>query len=217
MIKKLLLKVKKYSPWILAVILFISLAADLFYKQRLAKAEITQAVLIEKARLLEADRQAIREKFNLLGQASTIKIESLTKQIIEKDRASQSILVKTAKQIRDLRLITGTWESKYGILEGEALQLTAKVKAQDETIGLLHLAMAELNDRDKFRAEHIEALEGKLGECQRLLDISIANTNSILKKGWFWKLFGNIKIGPGGGFSISGHGDIGIYAIWAIN
>ena len=217
MIKKLLLKVKKYSPWILAVILFISLAADLFYKQRLAKAEITQAVLIEKARLLEADRQAIREKFNLLGEVSTIKILILQKLVIEKDQAAQAILVKTAKQIKALRFTAGTWEDKYNRLEPECLQLTAKVAAQDETICVLKLANTELNVRDVIRLEYIGELEGKLGECQTLLDISIKNTASILKKGWLFKLFGNIKIGPGGGFSIDGKGSIGIYAIWAIN
>ena len=217
MIKKLWPKVKKYLPWILAVILFISLAAGLFYQQKFAKAELTQAVLIEKARILETERIAIREKFNLLGKASTIRIDALAKQLIEKDRASQAILVKTAKQIRDLRLTAGTWEDKYNRLEPEALQLTAKVQAQDETIGVLNLTIGELQARDLIRLDHIGALEGKLGECQKLLDISIANTNSILKKGWFWKLFGNIKIGPGVVMGIDGKPSFGVGAVWAVN
>jgi len=214
---KLLLKVKKYFPWILAVILFISLAAGLFYKQKFAKADITNQILAEKARLLEADRKAIREKFNLLGEVSTIKIMALQKLVTEKDNASQLIVVKQANEIKALRFTAGTWEDKYNRLEPEALQLTAKVQVQDETIGLLKLSIGELNDRDLVRLEYIGALEGKLGECQRLLNISIANTNSILKKSWFWKLFGKIKIGPGGGFGINGKGNVGIYAIWAIN
>ena len=214
---QILLKTKKYLPWILAVILFISIAAGLFYKQRLAKAELTQAVLIEKARLLEADRQAIREKFNLLGQASTDRIDALTKQIIEKDRASQSIIAMKNNEIKALRFTAGTWEEKYNRLEPEALQLTAKVQAQDEIIGVLKLQVGELKARDLIRLEHIGALEGKLEECQRLLNISIANTASILKKSWILKLFGKIKIGPGGGFGIDGKGSMGIYAIWAIN
>jgi len=217
MIKKLWLKVKKYLPWILAVVLLISLVTGLLYKQRLDRAALTQAVLIEKARILEADRNAIREKFNLLGKASTIKITVLQKTITEKDSASQLIVVKQANEIKALRFTVGSWEDRYNRLEPEALQLSAKVGALEGVIEPLKQANAELEIRDLIRLEHIGELEGKLGECQNLLKVSIANTNSILKKGWLFKLFGNIKVGPGGGFSIAGNGSVGMYAIWAIN
>jgi len=217
MIKKLWLKVKKYLPWILAVVLLISLVTGLLYKQRLDRAALTQAVLIEKARILEADRNAIREKFNLLGKASTIKITVLQKTITEKDSASQLIVVKQANEIKALRFTVGSWEDRYNRLEPEALQLSAKVGALEGVIEPLKQANAELEIRDLIRLEHIGELEGKLGECQNLLKVSIANTNSILKKGWLFKLFGNIKIGPGLLMGVDGHPHFGIGALWAIN
>jgi len=217
MIKKLLLKVKKYSPWILAVILFISLAAGLFYKQKFAKAELTQVRLIEEKRILAESYSSDRAERIKKDKAKNIIILSLKQQTIEKDNASQLIVVKQANEIKALRFTVGSWEDRYNRLEPEALQLTAKVAAQDETIGLLKLTISEMECQHNEDIEYIAGLEMKFVKCQRLLDISIANTASILKKGWLFKLFGNIKIGPGGGFSIDGKGSIGIYAIWAIN
>lgn len=217
MIKKLWPRVKKCLPWILAVILFISLAAGLFYQQKFAKAELTQVRLIEEKRILAESYSSDRAERIKKDKAKNVVILSLKQQTIEKDRASQAIVVKQANEIKALRFTAGTWEDRYNRLEPECLQLTVKVKLQDETIGLLKLTIGEMEDQHNENVEYIAGLETKFEKCQRLLDISIANTDSILKKSWFWKLFGNIKIGPGGGFSIAGNGDIGIYAIWAIN
>ena len=217
MIKKLWPKVKKYLPWILAVILFLSVGAGLFYKQRLIKAELTQAVLIEKARILKSEVEYIRVKFKLLGDTSTVAINQWKDRAEAAESKVDSIQVKSAADIRAIRNQKGELQSRYDVLEFEALKMSDKVSAQSGLILALKGEITELHVRDNVRLEYIGELEGKIGECQRLLNISIANTNSILKKGWLFKLFGNIKIGPGGGFGIDGKGSIGIYVIWAVN
>ena len=209
--------IKKYLPWILAVILFISLAAGLLYQQKFAKAKLTNIRLVEEKRILAESYSSDRAERIKKDKAKNIIILSLKQQTIEKDRASQLIVVKQANEIKALRFTAGSWESRYNLLEPECLQLTAKVAVQDETIGLLKLTISEMECQHNEDIEYIAGLEMKFAKCQRLLNISIANTDSILKKGWLFKLFGNIKIGPGGGFSIDGKGSIGIYAILAIN
>ena len=217
MIKKLWPKVKKYLPWILAVILFLSVGAGLFYKQKFAKAELTNIRLAEEKRILAESYSSDRAERIKKDKAKNVVILSLKQQTIEKDRASQAIVVKQANEIKALRFTVGTWEDRYNLLEPEALQLTAKVKLQGETIGLLKLTVSEMEGQHNDDNNYITELETKFEKCQSLLDISIANTASILKKGWLLKLFGNIKVGPGGGFGIDGKGSVGIYAIWAIN
>jgi len=95
--------------------------------------------------------------------------------------------------------------------------LTAKVKLQGETIGLLKLTVSEMEGQHNEDIKYIADLETKYEKCQSLLDISIANTASILKKSWLLKLFGNIKVGPGVVMGIDGKPSFGVGAVWAIN
>ena len=217
MIKKLLLKVKKYLPWILGVVLFISVGAGLFYKQKSIKAAITNIILAEKLRISKSETAYIRVKFKLLGDTSTVIIDQWKDRAEVAESKVDNIQVKSSADIKAIRNQKGELQSRYDTLEFEALKMSDKVSAQSSLILALKGEIGELHVRDNVRLEHIGALEGKLEECQKLLDISIANTASILKKSWLLKLFGNIKVGPGGGFSIAGNGSVGMYAIWAIN
>jgi len=217
MIKKLLLKVKKYLPWILGVVLFISVGAGLFYKQKSIKAAITNIILAEKLRISKSETAYIRVKFKLLGDTSTVIIDQWKDRAEVAESKVDNIQVKSSADIKAIRNQKGELQSRYDTLEFEALKMSDKVSAQSSLILALKGEIGELHVRDNVRLEHIGALEGKLEECQKLLDISIANTASILKKSWLLKLFGNIKIGPGLLMGVDGHPHFGIGALWAIN
>jgi predicted nucleic acid-binding Zn-ribbon protein len=197
--------------------LAISLVVGNIYQRKLSRAGLINDELKKALQALQTDYKNIREKFNLLGEVSTLKILALNRQIIEKDRAAEVILVKKENEIRALRFTAGTWESKYGTLEGEALRLSAKVTALGAVIEPLKLANAELETRDLTRLANIEAIGKKLEECQKLLGVSIANTDSVIKKGWMLKIFDNVKFGPGLFVGPDGQFRIGIGAVWAIN
>lgn len=191
---------------VLAILAIVAVlfSGNVLYRQRALKAELLNAALKEKARILEAEKVAIREKFMLLGEVSTIRISALTKDAIEKDRVSQGILVKKESEIKALRLTVGTWEEKYNLLEPECLKLSQKVGSLESVIEPLKLANAELEKRDLVRLANIESLEGKLSECQGLLDKSIANTDSLIKKPWALSLLGKLTVVAGVGVGVDG-------------
>lgn len=208
---------KKIGLIALAIVIVIGLVAGALYRFKLVKAELTNITLAEKLRLSEATQAQTQEKFDLLGEISTLKISALEKTVIEKEQASQAIVVKQASEIKALRFTAGTWEDKYNRLEPECLKLSAKVTAQGDEIGVLKLTIGEMQTRDLIRLQNIKALTCQLDECQDLLAKSIKNTASIIKKGWILKIFDRLKFGPGGGIGSDGKGHIGIFAILAVN
>ena len=188
---------------VITVVLIGGIAGAL-YKQKLTQAELTNNALIERAQKLSREKIAIQKKFDLLGKVSTLRISTLQTQITEKDRASQAILTLKSAEIKKLRFTAGSWEEKYNRLEPECLQLSAKVAAQNETIGLLKLTINEMENLDSVRVENINELTGKLTECQSLLDISIKNTKSILRRSWVLKIFDRLSIVAGAGIGADG-------------
>lgn len=209
--------IKKIGIIALGVIVAAGLVAGALYRFKLTKAELTNIALTEKLRLSDATQAQTQERFDLLGEVSTLKILALERTVAEKDQASQGILTKSATEIRAIRNQKGELQGKYDTLEGAALVLTSKVTVQGDEIGVLKLTVGEMQTRDLIRLQNIKALTGQLDECQVLLAKSIKNTASIIKKGWILKIFDRLKFGPSAMIGSDGKPHFGIGAVLAVN
>ena len=193
-----------WKPLLAILVVGVLFTSNWFERQRRIKAELTNIELKERARLLELEREAMRKKFLLLGEASTVKIGEWMAKYRSAETKAAGIQVKSAAEIRAIRTQAGELQTRYDVLEIEALRLTDKVAALNLVIEPLRLANAELETRDLTRLAQIEHLQGQLGECQKLLNVSIDNTDSLLKKSWVLKLFDKVCVVAGVSIGIDG-------------
>ena len=201
----------------IGVIAVIAIVSAGLFRYRLVQAELTNMTLIEREKLLEQAFKLDRESRIAKDRKRNELLLEYRGKLLVSEKYTESIITKKDGEIKALRFMAGSWEDKYNRIEPECLQLSAKVESQETTIGILHLTVSELELQVKDDREYIDGLELKFKECQRLLDISIANTKSILRKSWVLKLFDKVKFGPVAiiGTDIKSHFGLGI--MWAVN
>lgn len=203
---------------LIGLVVFVILAGigGALHKQAMTRAALTQAVLIERAQKLSQEREALRVKFDLLGKISTLKILEKEKAAAEAVAEAQKIKVKSAGEIARLRTLSLTWQEKYNLLEPECLKQSDVILGLNYAITLKDSAIEELKSRDLIRLEYIDGLQKQLTECETLLDKSLKNTASILKRPWLWRVFDNVEFGPGLVIGTDGKARIGLAMIYSI-
>lgn len=196
--------IKHWKVIVIVLIVAGLIGSNVCYQQKLTKARLTNDVLKERARILEAEREAMRKKFIQLGEVSTARIEQYAKAALDAQTAANGIQVKSVAEIRAIRNQNTTLQAKYDVLEGDAVKLSGKVTALNAVIEPLKLQVDELKERDLVRLSNIDALQKQLADCQKLLKVSIENTDSLLNQPWFFKIFSKLTVVAGVSVGIDG-------------
>lgn len=196
--------IKHWKVIVIVLIVAGLIGSNVCYQQKLTKARLTNDVLKERARILEAEREAMRKKFIQLGEVSTARIEQYAKAALDAQTAANGIQVKSAAEIRAIRNQNTTLQAKYDVLEGDAVKLSGKVTALNAVIEPLKSQVDELKERDLVRLSNIDALQKQLADCQKLLKVSIENTDSLLNQPWFFKIFSKLTVVAGVSVGIDG-------------